>query len=190
MIRFLIGIPLFVVFISLAINVILALMLVLTYSSLTEEKVIAKINFEKLSAQDNVFIAHVYDDAGTKIGDFKIFGDQWRMDAEFIKMAYWANVFGIDSRYTLNRFEGRYKDITDENNNKHVSYQLESHGIMDKWSVFIDTTYGSSTYQDIKLKTKYTVLKSQTGLMVREKEIIDKEEKNYLEKAKEFVGYE
>jgi len=104
----------------------------------------------------------------------------WRMDAGFIKMEYWANIFGIDSKYTLNRFEGRYENIDDENNNKHVAYQLESHEIIDTLSFLVDTTYGSSTYQDIKLNTKYTVLKSQTGLMVREVEIVKKEEKSYF----------
>lgn len=190
MIRLLIGIPLVVVLFSIILNAILALMLVLTYSSLTEEQVIAKIQFESVPEQEKVFIAHLYDDEGSKIGDYKIFGDQWRMDAGFIKMKYWANIFGIDSKYTLNRFEGRYKDIKDENTNKHVAYQLESHGIIDTWSFFVDTTYGSSTYQDIKLKTEYIVLKSQTGLMVREIEIVDEKEKSYFEKLKEFVGYE
>lgn len=180
MFRLLIGIPLFVVLISVILNALLAVMLVLTYSSLTKERIIATIQFENVPNQEDVYIAHLFDDSGSKIDDYKIFGDQWRMDAGFIKMEYWANIFGIDSKYTLNRFEGRYENIEDENNNKHVAYQLESHEIIDTLSFFVDTTYGSSTYQDIKLNTKYTVLKSQTGLMVREVEIVKKEEKSYF----------
>jgi hypothetical protein len=189
MIRLLIGIPSFVVLLSLILNAILAALLVLTYSSLTEEQVVATIQFEDVKNQEDVYIAHLFDDSGSKIDDYKIFGDQWRMDAGFIKMEYWANIFRVNSIYTLNRFEGRYEDIEDENNNKHVAYQLENHGIIDTFSFLVDTTYGSSTYQNIKLNTKYTVLKSQTGLMVREIELNDKKERSYFEKVKEFVGY-
>ena len=53
-----------------------------------------------------------------------------------------------------------------------------------------DTSYGSSTYNNIKLNTEYTVLKSQTGLMVREIEVVDTKEKSYFERAKEFVGFQ
>jgi len=184
-----ITIPIVVTIISLVMNAILAGLLVLTYSSLTKEQIIASVTFDKIENQENVYIAHVYEADGTKIDDYKIYGDQWRMDATFIKMEYWANIFGIDSKYVLNRFEGRYKNIEDENNNKHQAYQLESHSIIDTLSFFVDTTYGSSVYKDITLKTQYTILKSQTGLMVRMKHIEPKEEKGILDTMKSWVGY-
>jgi len=184
----LIAIPVVGAIIGFIINAVLALLLTLTYSSLTEEQIVSTIEFSDVPDQEKVYIAHIYDDSGSKINDYTIYGDQWRMDAGFIKMKYWANVFGIDSKYTLNRFEGRYANIKDENNNKHRAYQLESHSIIDNFSFFVDTTYGSSVYQNIKLNTEYTVLKSQTGLMVREKYIEQIEEKSYLEQAKSLIG--
>lgn len=111
------------------------------------------------------------------------------MDAGFIKMEYWANVFGVDSKYTLNRFEGRYKDIDEENTQKHKAYQLEEHSLIDNFGFFFDTAYGSSVYQDIKLNTKYFVLKTQTGLMVREESFIKKQEKGFLKKTKAIFGF-
>jgi len=113
------------------------------------------------------------------------------MDAGFIKMEYWANVFGVDSKYTLDRLEGRYKNIDDQNNKKHKSYQLEDHKLIDIMSIFIDTTYGSSVYTDIKLNTRYSILKTPTGLMVRE-ELIEptKKEKSLLDKTKSLFGFE
>jgi len=101
-------------------------------------------------------------------------------------MEYWANIFGLDSKYALNRFEGRYKDIDQENNSVHKAYQLESQGIIDTFSFFVDATYGSSVYQDIKLNTEYTVLKSQTGLMVREKHI-EQPEESFYDKATSWI---
>lgn len=177
-----IAIPVVVSIISLILNAILALLLTLTYSTLTKESIVAKITFDKIPDQKEVYIAHLYSDDGSKIDDYTIYGTQWRMDADFIKMEYWANVFGIDSKYALDRFEGRYKNIQDENTKKHVSYQLESHDLIDIFSFLVDTTYGSSVYQDIQVNTEYTVLRSQTGLLVREKKInIQKKKKSLLD---------
>lgn len=183
-----ITLPIIVTIISLVMNGILAGLLALTYSSLTEEQIVAKITFDEIENQEKVFLAHVYKADGSKIGEYKIYGDQWRMDAAFIKMEYWANVFGIDSKYALNRFEGRYKNIEEENNNKHQAYQLESHSIIDTFSFFVDTTYGSSVYKEIIVGNKYTILKSQTGLMVRVKDLKPKEEKSILNTIKLWVS--
>jgi len=137
---------------SLILNVILASLLALTYSSLTKEQLVATITFENVPSKSKVYTAHLYDDKDSKIDDYIIYGDQWRMDVGFIKMKYWTNVFGVDSKYTLDRFEGRYLNIDEENNSTHKSYQLEDYSLIDNMNWLIDTTY-----QDIKLNTKYTV---------------------------------
>jgi hypothetical protein len=186
LIGWMIGLPIVVTIISLVLNVFLAGLLVLTYSSLTQEKTLATIRFNQVENKEYVYIAHIYDDTGSLIDICEIYGDQWRMDAVFIKMEYWANIFGLDSKYALNRFEGRYKDIDQENNSVHKAYQLESQGIIDTFSFFVDATYGSSVYQDIKLNTEYTVLKSQTGLMVREKHI-EQPEESFYDKATSWI---
>lgn len=186
----LIALPVVGLVFSLILNAILAGLLALTYTSLTKEQLIATLKFDSINNKPNVFTAHIYDDKGSKIDDYIIYGDQWQMDAGFIKMEYWANLFGVDSKYTLDRFKGRYSNIDEENNSTHKAYQLESHSLIDKMSWFIDTTYGSSVYQDIKLDTKYTVLKTQTGLMVREESILPKaKERNFLDKTKSLFGF-
>lgn len=170
------------------ITVILAVLLSSTYSALTEEELIASITFENENNQTKTYKATLYDADNSKIDNYIIYGDQWRMDAGFIKMEYWANVLSVDSRYTLNRFEGRYKDIADQNTEKHKAYQIEDHQLIEYFSFFFDTTYGSSAYQDIALGTKYKVLKTQTGLMVREEPIVEKESESLLDQTKEFFG--
>jgi hypothetical protein len=188
--KLIISIPIIGVVLHFIITAILALLLVMTYNSLTKEQLIATITFDKENNHSKVYKAHLNDFNGSKIGDFTIYGDQWRIDAGFIKIKYWANVFGINSKYTLNRFEGRYKNINEENSKKHQAYQLEKHTLIDSFSPFFDTAYGSSVYKDIKLKTKYRVLKTQTGLMVREESLEKKKkEKNLWEKTKSIFGY-
>ena len=171
------------------ITALLAGMLALTYSSLTQEQVIATVSFDKVNNQANkVYNAHLYTPEGTKIGDYVIYGDQWRIDAEFIKVKYWANVLGVDSKYTLNRFEGRYKNIRESNSQRHKAYQLESHALIENLDFFFDTTYGASVYQDIHLKTKYMVIKTPSGLMVRNTFSNLKQEKSLIDKTKSLFG--
>jgi len=190
LIGFIVGLPVVVTITSFVLNIILAVLLTMTYTSLTQEQLIATLTFDSIPNQSQIFIAHLNDAEGSKLDDYTLFGDQWRMDAGFVKMKYWANVFGVDSKYTLNRLEGRYKNIDDQNKKQHKSYQLEEHSLLDTMSLFIDTTYGSSVYKDIKLNTKYSVYKTPTGLMVREKFIAPiKKEKSLLDKTKSFFGF-
>ena len=188
--RYLVGIPIFGIVIMFIINAVLVLLLALTYSGLTKENTVATIIFDSVPNQSNVYVAHIFDKDNNKIGDYPIYSDQWRIDAGFIKMAYWANIIGLESKYTLNRFEGRYSDITDENTKQHKAYQLEEHSLIDNFSFFFDTTYGSSVYKEIKLKTLFTVLHSPTGLLVREKVIEEQnKEESLIDKTKSFFGY-
>lgn len=175
--------------ISIVCNFILAGLLVLTYKNLTKEVLIASVTFVKDGNTNNEYIATLLDYEGDKIGEYKIYGDQWRIDATFIKMEYMANVIGIDSKYTLDRFEGRYKDINQQNKELKKSYQLEDKNLVENFSWFFDVTYGSSTYTDIKLDTNYTILKSQTGLLVREYVVEKMEEKGYMDKVKALISF-
>jgi hypothetical protein len=141
------------------------------YNSLTKENIIATIQFDKIQNKQQTYIAHLYSYDNSKIGDYKIYGDQWRIDSNFFKMKYWANIFGIDSKYALNRLEGRYKNIEDENNKKNISYSIEEHKIIYIFDLFIDIQYGSSVYKEIDINKKYIILKTPTGLIVRDKNI-------------------
>ena len=105
MIKFAIGIPVVVAIGSFVLNAILAMLLALTYSTLTKESIVATMKFEKVPNQEMVYVGHLFSDTGSKLGDYKIYGDQWRVDASFIKMKYWANVLGVDSKYILDRLE-------------------------------------------------------------------------------------
>ena len=185
----LVSLPIAGTIIHFIITAILAGLLAMTYTSLTQEKLVATITFDKVDNQAQKYMAHLKSFDDSEIGDYVIYGDQWRMDASFTKMEYWANILGIDSKYALNRFEGRYKDINEQNTKEHKSYELEGHSLVEKFSFFFDTNYGSSVYQDIKLNTKYRVLKTQTGLMVRNEPFFKKKEKSMMDRTKALFGY-
>ncbi|MCC9620092.1 hypothetical protein LPB41_00170 [Thalassospira sp. MA62] len=146
-------------------------LLVLTYARLTDEKPVASLYFDKL--RDDEYIAYLATPDGSVDGEYKLFGDQWRMDAEFIKLKPWANIMGMDARYRLTRFEGRYGDIEKENTQPHVAYDLGAGAGIDpgallvKWVFLIDAEYGSSTFTDIDEDLVYTVYRSQFGLLIR-----------------------
>jgi len=55
-----------------------------------------------------VFLANLYiedrqenNQSEIKKMNYEIYGNQWRIDAIFVKMKYLANVFGIDSKYVV-----------------------------------------------------------------------------------------
>ena len=188
MFRLIAGIPFIAIVISLLLNVIVSVLLALTYTNLTKEGLVASVSFDAVPQKQKEYIAHLYDAENSKIGDFTIYGDQWRIDAKFIKMKYWAVALGADSKYTLNRIEGRYKDIQEANTLQKKAYQIESSSLVDNFSFFMDVTYGSSVYKDIRLKTKYKILKSLTGLLIREELLNRKKQDGLMSKMKSLLG--
>jgi hypothetical protein len=194
--------PVSLVAVLVGLNIVLAVGLGMTYHNLTTEKPILSLKFEKVPDKKQTYIAHLKiedeeENNKTKISklNYTIYGDQWRVDAIFVKMKYLASVLGIKSKYALDRLEGRYKNIKDENTQKHFAHNIEEHQLVDVMGFFVDTTYGSSVYKDIKDGIEYKVFKTPTGLIVREEgsnkslnsdEILKKGEE-YLEKGSKYI---
>lgn len=197
MARFLIGTPIVLLLVSFLLNVVLMFAYIFTYNTLTEEIPIAKIEFKDINNTTNIHKALLKDFEDNKIGEYEIYGEQFRLDAKFMKMKYWANLFGLDSRYDLERFEGRYINTEDQNTKKTLSYDLSKDTLVDTftfagWNGFVDINYGSSTYTDIKNDVKFVIYRTMTGIIVREEPIkIANTKKGYftniIESAKKIV---
>lgn len=190
--KLVVGIPLFLAITSVILNVIFLLLFSWSYNVLSHETIIAEIKFNQQNINDKSYVAHIQEENGEKIGDFKIYGEQWRIDAKFMKMKYWANILGLDSRYALERFEGRYKSVDDENSKVHLAHKIGEDTIIDSvtffgWNPFVDAEYGSSTYQDINPNFEYIVYKTQTGIIVRSKFI--ESDDNTTNSAMEFLNH-
>jgi hypothetical protein len=166
---------------SLVLIVVLAALAVMlfsasiyTYHALTDESLIAELRFDETG--DRQYLAHLRTGDRCEERVLPVFGDQWRVDAEFLKWKYWAMLFGLDSQYRLDRLEGRYRDTAEQNTAPNVAHDLGGETALDivalaetlgSWNFLIDATYGSSTYQDIDSANIYYVYRTQTGIITR-----------------------
>jgi hypothetical protein len=147
-----------------------------TYHRLTAETVIAEITFDQLDGQH--YVAHLATGDLCQTQEYPLYGDQWRVDAAFIKWKYWANLLGLDAYYRLERLQGRYREIADENLKPHTAHSLAAATVFDlaglsrslgSLNFLLDAEYGSSTYQDIRTDMSYRVYRTQTGIITRMK---------------------
>lgn len=145
-----------------------------TFNVLSDETRIAEIRFDQLGPAHYRATLTTGDDCDWY--ELETYGDQWRIDAEFVKWKYWALLLGLDSQYRLDRFEGRYRSVTDQNQAATLSHDLSPDTTVDlvsaanalgRFNFLLDATYGSSTYQDIDTSRVYTVYRTQTGIITR-----------------------
>ena len=93
-----------------------------TYHALTDEAVIAELRFDRTGPRE--YVAYLRTGNRCEERKFPILGDQWRIDAEFLKWKYWALLFGLDSQYRLDRIEGRYRMVQEQNSQPNVAHDL------------------------------------------------------------------
>ena len=160
----------------LAVTLFLLLIAASIYSfhQLTDETLIAEVRFDRVGAQS--YTAHLLTGDFCTERQLGVLGDQWRIDARFLKWHYWASLLGLDSQYRLERFEGRYRSINEQNARPSRAYAIGDETALDlvalaeglgRLNFLVDATYGSSTYEDIATDRVYLVYKSPTGLFLR-----------------------
>jgi len=157
-----------------ALSVLLLTATVYTYDRLSAETLIAELRFD--ATGERQYAATLKTGDGCDERTFPVLGDQWRVDAEFLKWKYWALLFGLDSQYRLDRLEGRYRSAAEQNSQPNVAHDLSERTAVDlvalaaslgSWNFLLDATYGSSTYQDIDVDNVYRVYRTQTGIITR-----------------------
>ena len=150
---------------------------VYTYHALTGETLIAELRFDP-TAGEREYLAHLRTGDRCDERVLPVLGDQWRVDAEFLKWKYWALLLGLDSQYRLDRLEGRYRSAAEQNAAPKLAHDLGGATTLDvvgiaeslgSWNFLIDASYGSSTYQDIDPANVYYVYRTQTGIITRTK---------------------
>jgi hypothetical protein len=164
----------FLIALLAAVCVMLLSASIYTFHQLTDETLIAQLRFDETG--DRQYVARLRTGDGCDERMLPVLGDQWRVDAEFLKWKYWALLFGLDSQYRLDRLEGRYRSTTEQNTAPNVAHDLADGtaldvvsvaGALGAWNFLIDATYGSSTYQDIDTASVYNVYRTQTGIITR-----------------------
>ena len=149
-----------------------------TFHRLTDEAPIAKLRFVQLAPQH--FSVELRSGDFCTAQHYELDGDEWRLDARFLKWKPLANLFGLDAMYRLDRLGGRYSQIDEANSRRQVAYQIGDKPGIDltdylnerwlSWSP-VDTYFGSSVYETIDPAYEYTVYRSQSGLLVRRQPI-------------------
>ena len=168
--------------VSVAVSAVVGFAVLLTASiysfhALTDETLIAELEFDRVGEQS--FVAHLRTADFCREQQLPIFGDQWRVDAQFLKWHYWASLLGLESHYRLERIEGRYRDVDEQNRYATLAHALAPPSAIDigalsgrlgKANFLADVSYGSSVYHDIDTSQVYLVYKSPTGLLTRTRE--------------------
>jgi hypothetical protein len=102
-----------------------------------------------------------------------VYGDEWTLEADYIKVVPWLTAFGVHSGYKVTRLEGRFDDIHLANTGPRSVYAINGgdDGFfqhMQDWhgwiSPFIDAQYGSATFTK---PGTYDVFASQDTLIPR-----------------------
>ena len=145
-----------------------------TFHRLTDEEPIAELAFTRVGQQAYEAVLRHGDFCQSQ--NFQLYGDQWRLDAEFLKWRPWANLLGFDSMYRIERLGSRYVDVRHENSAQHVAYELRPDVPVDLTAIIaryhgfftpVDTLYGSSVYAGMEEGAVYLVYRGQSGLFVR-----------------------
>jgi hypothetical protein len=156
-----------------------------TYKRLTAEKPIAQLTFTPVSNQEF--------DAALRLGNFceeniyRVYGDEWRIDSQFLKWKSWATLFGLNAMYRIDRLSGRYININDETTKLHSAHELKTSSTLDLAKVAeryknkfppVDIVYGSSAYEKMQVNTLYTVFVTQSGILIRDQALSIGEQRN------------
>ena len=165
---------------ALAVFVLLLASNLYTYHRLTDEAPIAELRFRQLAPFEY--------EATLSWGDFcserkfVLYGDQWRLDAQFLKWRPWANLLGLDALYRIERLGGRYADTGLENTQRHLAHALhpadgpDLPALLARYDTLfspVDTLYGSSVYDAMEAGRLYRVYRGQSGLLVRAEPVLD-----------------
>jgi hypothetical protein len=145
-----------------------------TYARLTHETPAAEIVFEVRAPQR--YRATLSQTPTGEMQTFILAGDEWQLDARVLKWKGWANLFGMDAQYRLERVSGRYRDIEQERRDERTVYALSENPGVDLWLLaskyprtlpFVDAVYGSATYLPMADGARYQISITQSGLIAR-----------------------
>ena len=107
---------------------------------------------------------------------FELYGDQWQLDSRIIKWHNFLSKMGLKTGYRLDRINGRYLSLHDEQTKKRSIYSLnESLAGVDIWQwlkkskgrFLVDARYGNSVFLPMVDSGQYQISLSSSGLLAR-----------------------
>ena len=158
---------------SIGLLFLAAAMNLYTYHRLTSELLVASIVIKQTAPNTYEL---TLSETGKRPVDFEIRGDEWQLDARFLRWKSWATILGQDPMFRLERLSGRYSDIEQAKVAQRSLHALNSQAGIDVWIFgkeyadwlpFIDAYFGSSVYMPMAADGEYRVIATDSGLMVR-----------------------
>ena len=148
------------------------------YERFNQETPVARLSFIKTADLNYIVQLQQGDFCNSK--QFTLLGDQFQLDAGFVKWKGLGVLLGFEPRYRLDRLSGRYSDLNAQNSLESISHNLAPDVLFDffdeaapqgKQGWLIDTRYGSSVYLTIDPSLQYQVFATEDGLIARSEPI-------------------
>ena len=155
-----------------------------TYARLTHERAAAEVTISQTGNQAYQASVRTPGEDG-QYGEpivYQLTGDAFRVDARFLKWRPWANITGQDSLYRLDRIQGRFDDVDEENANPPKAYSMSSEeGMSAALDIYtlarknelmkglkaVDAIYGNGIYAPMQDGAVYEIMAMQSGLVPR-----------------------
>jgi len=159
------------ILLSLAAVAVLAGLNILTYQRLRFEQAVATLSFKQLGSQAYQAKIHIADKQIAH--SFTVTGDEWQMDARVVIWRPLANLFGLDALFRLERFAGRYHNLSQARSqlpsvhDMHGSDWVDFIALIKRLPAGMDVQFGSSAYMPMADQARYELRLTQTGLIVR-----------------------
>jgi len=142
-----------------------------SYYRLTAEAPVADVSIRQIAEREFALeLSPVDGDPRT----YQIAGDQWQIDARFIKWTPLFSLLGQSPLFRLERLNGRYGSIQDELSQPRTVHALSSDPGLDLWDLArsgrfpgVDAYYGTAAFVPLVDGALYHVSLGGTGLVVR-----------------------
>ena len=163
-----------------------------TYARLTHERAAAEVTISQTGEQAYQASVRTPTDDG-EYGEpivYELTGDAFRVEARFLKWRPWANITGHDSLYRLDRIQGRFDDVDQENASPPKAYDMSSEeGLSAALDIYtlarknelmkglkaVDAKYGNGVYAPMRDGAVYEVMAMQSGLVPRPRNDVAKQ---------------
>lgn len=155
------------------------------YERFNQETPVARLSFIKTADLNYIVQLQQGDFCNSK--QFTLLGDQFQLDAGFVKWKGLGVLLGFEPRYRLDRLSGRYSDLNAQNSLESISHNLAPDVLFDffdetasegKQSWLIDTRYGSSVYLTIDPLLQYQIFATEDGMIARSEPILNYDRQN------------
>ncbi len=142
-----------------------------SYERLSYEAPVAYLNLSQKGGKQ--FVVEITFPVGTA-QKFELVGDEWQVDARIVKWKPSGNLLGLNTKYRLERIRGRYRNTEDEINLRPSVFALSKNPGFDffnfaneypKWTPWLDTINGNSTFMPMVDRARYKVVITQSGLI-------------------------